>query len=225
MTTKVEYQSESGQRATGELVLPPGEGRVGAVMVFHEWWGLNDHMRSIIEKIAAQGFLTLCLDLFDGTTTRDAAEAAKMLGALDWERAMDRAKGAFAYLKQHPRANGKVAALGFCMGGALTFAAAVHVRGLSAVVPFYGLPGKDISEYDAIDAPVLGHFAKRDDWVKPEAIDAIRERLLAQGKSIKTEFYEADHAFVNDTRPEVYSPDNAKLALDRTFAFLKQHLA
>src|SRR5688572_17327832 len=138
-TTKVNFQSQSGEPATGEIALPPGEGRAGTIMVFHEWWGLNDHMRSIVDKLAAAGFITLCLDLYDGATTKDAGEAQKLMGALDWGKAIDRAKGAFSYLRAHPRSNGKVGATGFCMGGALTFAVATAIPDLAAAVPFYGV--------------------------------------------------------------------------------------
>lgn len=225
MTTKVEFQSGSGQAATGELGLPPGEGKAGALIVFPEWWGLNDHMRSIVDKFASAGFVTLCIDLYDGVTTKDAGEAQKLMGALDFGKALDRAQGAFEYLKAHPRSNGKVAATGFCLGGALTFAAATKIPDLAAAVPFYGIPDPSKVDYDAVKAPILAHFSSTDQWAKPELAAALRDKLNAAGKSMQLEVYDAEHAFVNDTRPEVYSPENAKLALDRTMAFLKKHLA
>lgn len=224
MTTKVEFSTKSGP-ATGELALPPGEGKAGAVIVFQEWWGLNDHMRSITDRFAAAGFVALCIDLYDGKTTKDPAEAQKLMSSLDWGKAIERAQGAFEYLASHPRSNGKVAAAGFCMGGALTIAAAANIPKLAAGASFYGLPDLSKVSLDNLKAPILSHVAKRDDWVKPENAIALRDKLRGEGKTMDVEVYEADHAFVNDTRPEVYSPDNAKLALDRTYAFLKQHLA
>lgn len=225
MTSKVEFESRSGQPAGGEISLPPGDGRSGAVLVFHEWWGLNDHMRSILDRLAAEGFVALGLDLYDGKTTKDAGEAQKLMEGLDWGAAMDRAKGAVAFLAAHARSNAKVGALGFCMGGALTIAAASNIPELAAAVPFYGIPDLDAVKVESITAPMLAHFASRDEWAKPEKAKALQARMEAAGKSMQLEIYEADHAFVNDTRPEVYSDANAKLAWLRTTDFLKQQLS
>lgn len=231
MTTKVEF-GEGAARGTGEIALPAGEGRGGALVVFHEYWGLNDHVRSLLGKFAAQGFVALGIDLYDGETTKDATEAGKLMASLDWGQAMQRTLAAVEFLKQHPRSNGKVGATGFCMGGALTFAAttAMPTPGgtgpqLAAAVVFYGVPNKKPEDYDAVRVPILAHFAKTDTWAKVETGAAIRDRINAKGGSMQLEIYDAEHAFVNDTRPEVYSPENAKLALDRTYAFFKKHLA
>lgn len=222
MGTKVEFESKAG-KASGEVSLPSAD-KAGGVVIFHEWWGLNDHMRSIAEKFAAAGFVALALDSFDGQTTKDPGEAAKLMNNLDFAKAITQAAGAVDFLKAHARCNGKVAVTGFCLGGGLTLAAACNIEGLSAVVPFYGMPDSSKVDYAKVTAPILGHFATRDYFVKPENVAALDEKLKGLGKDARIEMYEADHAFVNDTRPEVYSPDNAKLALDRTFAFLHQHL-
>jgi carboxymethylenebutenolidase len=223
-TSKVTFEVPGGASAGGELALPVGDARAGAVMVFHEWWGLNDHIRSILERLAAEGFVALGVDLYDGKTTKDAGEAGALMGALDWDVAMDRAKGAFGYLEQHPRSNGKVAVLGFCMGGALSFAAASAIPELAAAVPFYGVPDAARLDLDALRAPVLAHFASRDGWAKPEAAEKIRDELSTRGKRMQLEIYEADHAFFNDTRPEVYAKEAAELAWSRTVSFLREEL-
>jgi carboxymethylenebutenolidase len=223
-TTKVELKADSGP-ATGEIALPAGDAKAPAVLLFQEWWGLNDHIRSILDRLAAEGFVALAPDLYDGKTTKDAGEAGKLMGALDWPKSLDRAKAAVAYLRAHPRSNGKVAVMGFCMGGALAFATASLVPDVQAVVPFYGIPDRTKFDLAAIKAPVLTHVATRDDWVKPEAAKAIAEDVAKAGGSMKVEVYEADHAFVNDTRPEVYNPDAAKLAWSRSIDFIKKHAA
>lgn len=224
-TSKVTFEVAHEGSAGGEIALPAGGERAAAVMVFHEWWGLNDHVRSILERLAAEGFIALGVDLYDGKTTKDAGEAGALMGALDWDVAMDRARGAFRYLEQHPRSNGKVGVLGFCMGGALSFAAASAIPGLAAAVPFYGVPGDERLDLDALRAPVLAHFASRDYWAKPAAAQKIRDELAARGKHMQLEIYEADHAFFNDTRPEVYAKEPAELAWRRTVSFLREHLA
>ncbi len=224
-TSRVSFAVAGGRDAGGELALPAGSERAGAVMVFHEWWGLNEHVRSILERLSGEGFVALGVDLYDGKTTKDAGEASALMGALDWDVAMDRARGAFRYLEQHERSNGKVAVLGFCMGGALSFAAACAIPGLAAAVPFYGVPEASRLDLDALRAPVLAHFASRDGWAKPSKAQAIRDELSARGKAMQLEIYEADHAFFNDTRPEVYAEEAAELAWSRTVSFLREHLA
>ena len=222
MGTKVEFDSKAG-KASGEISLPSAD-KAGAVVIFHEWWGLNDHMRSIAERFAAAGFVALALDSFDGKTTRDPAEAAQLMGNLDFGKAITQAAGAVEFLKAHPRSNGKVGITGFCLGGGLTLAAACNIEGLSAAVAFYGMPDASKVDYGKVSAPILGHFAARDEYVKPANVTALRDKLKELGKDARLEMYEADHAFVNDTRPEVYSPENAKLAWDRSLAFLHQQL-
>jgi carboxymethylenebutenolidase len=212
----------SGGVAAGELSLPTATGRAPAVLVFHEWWGLNDHIRSILGRLAEAGFAALAVDLYDGKTTRDAEEAGKMMGELDWKLALDRARGAVDFLAVHERTNGRVGVLGFCMGGALTLAAAAALPHLGAAVPFYGLPPS--GAWEKVKAPVLAHFAARDQWAKPEGAQAIRSAIEAAGGSMELHVYDADHAFVNDTRPEVHHPENARLAWDRSIAFLTEHL-
>jgi carboxymethylenebutenolidase len=108
------------------------------------------------------------------------------------------------------------------MGGALTFAAAAAIPHLGAAVPFYGLPPS--GAWHRVKAPVLAHFASRDGWAKPEGARAIQEAITAAGGSMELHVYEADHAFVNDTRPEVHDPESARLAWERSVAFLRAHL-
>ena len=224
MADKVEFSS-NGTSGTGEIELPAGEGRAPALILVHEWWGLNDHVRSLVSRFAKEGFLTLASDLYDGKSTKDPAEAGELMGALDWGRAVGIATAAVEYLKAHPRSNGNVGCTGFCMGGAATLVIAANVAGIKAAVPFYGMPDASKVDYEKLSAPILMHVAKRDEWVKPELAEALRDKLTAAGKSMRLEQYEADHAFVNDTRPEVYNKENAELALSRSYAFLKEKLA
>lgn len=224
MTQRISFAAKSGTSASGEIALPDGEGKAPAVVLIQEWWGVNDHIRSLLGRLASAGFVALAPDLYHGTTTRDATEAGKLMAALDWTRALDEIAGAAHHLATHPRGNGNVGVLGFCMGGALSFAAATQIPELKAVVPFYGVP--DLAKYDvaSIRAPVLAHFASRDAWAKPEAAEEIKRRIEAAGGRMQLCVYDADHAFVNDTRPEVHDPEAAKLAWERTIAFLHEHL-
>ena len=223
MPTRVHYRSRSGREVEGELALPAGEARAPALVLVQEWWGVNDNIRAYAERYAAAGFLTLAVDLYDGAVTADREEASHRMNGLDWPRALDHIAGAVAYLSAHPRSTGKIGITGFCMGGALTLSAASHVGGLSAAVPFYGVPG----DFDAagVTAPVLLHFATRDTWATPEAGAKVAGALRALGKPATLELYEADHAFMNMARPEVFDRGAADRAWEATVAFLRAHLA
>lgn len=225
MTTRVDFKSRKGAPVQGELATPPGDGKAGAVVLVQEWWGVNDHIRSLVDRLAADGFVVLAPDLYHGKSTKDAAEAGAWMTELDTLTAVDEIAGAVGFLKEHARGNGKVAVMGFCMGGALSFASACHIDGLSAVVPFYGLPPAEKVDYAKVNAPILAHVAKQDEWVSVAKAEAVQKEITAGGAHMTLHVYDAQHAFVNDTRPEVYDAENAKLAWQRTVTFLKEHLS
>lgn len=205
----------------GELAEPAGEGKAaGSIVLIQEWWGVNDHVRSLVDRFAKDGFVVVAPDLYHGKTTKDAGEAGKMMNELDTLQAVKEIGAAVAYLKEHPRSNGKVGVTGFCLGGALTLASACHVPGLSAAVSFYGIPPADKVDYSKATMPVMMHVAKKDGWVTPEKAEEVKKQL----KDVELHLYDADHAFVNDTRPEVYDEKNAKVAWERSVAFFKKHL-
>jgi carboxymethylenebutenolidase len=220
MTQRVTFPAATGE-ASGVLFTPDGGGRHPAVVLIHEWWGVNEQIQSLGQKWASEGFVAIVPDLFHGAVTKDAKEAEAMMGKLDFPRALTEIAGAAAFLKDHPRSTGKVSVTGYCMGGALSFAAATMVPGLAAVVPFYGVPpGADWSK---VDAPVQAHFATIDDWATVDKAKEIQGALAKRGRSMELHVYEAQHAFCNDKRPEVYSPEAAALAWQRTVQFIRDH--
>jgi carboxymethylenebutenolidase len=224
MAHKVEFNAKGGAAASGELSLPEGSGKAPGLVLVQEWWGVNDHIRALVDRFAKAGFVVLAPDLYHGTVTRDAGEASKLMQELDGQRAMSDIAGAVAYLLAHPRVNGKVGITGFCMGGAYTFAATSAIPEIAAAASFYGIPPLERLDFAKMKAPILAHVARRDQWVTPEKAESLAKQINAHGGSAQVELYDADHAFVNDTRPEVYAPEAAKLAVDRTVAFLHQHL-
>jgi carboxymethylenebutenolidase len=224
MTTNVSFKSKSGSDTSGVLAEPSGTGKVGALVLIQEYWGVNDHVRSLVERFAKEGFLVVAPDLYHGKVTKDAAEAGKLMTALDTMTAVGEIAGATAFLKEHPRSNGKVGVTGFCLGGALSFATACHVPGLDGVVAFYGVPPAEKVDYAKVTAPVMAHFAKNDPWATVTKAEEIKHQLTARGVPMELHVYDAQHAFMNDTRPEVYDPNSAKLAWERTVAFFKKQL-
>lgn len=226
MTTNVTFKAQSGGGdLSGVLAEPSGTNKAPAVVLIQEWWGINDHIKSIADRLANEGFLVVAPDLYHGTVAKDATEAGKLMTELDTLKAVQEIASAAAFAKAHPRGNGKVAVLGFCMGGALSFAAACHVEGLAAVVPFYGVPPAEKVDYAKVTAPVLAHFAKNDEWASVDKAEGIKKQLDALGKPMQLEIYDAGHAFVNDTRPEAYDEKSARLAWQRSVDFLKKHVA
>ncbi|MBA3499159.1 MAG: dienelactone hydrolase family protein [Deltaproteobacteria bacterium] len=204
----------------GVVELPAGDTRVPGVVVIQEWWGLNEQIRITAKRWAEEGFIAWLPDLYHGKLAKDADEAGAFMKALDFGAAAKEIAEAVAMLKAHPRCNGKVAVTGYCMGGALSFLSAVNIRGLSAVVPFYGLPG-DL-DWSKIDAPIQAHFAQHDDWATVAGAQKIKEAVTVP---MELHIYDAQHAFCNEKRPEVYNADACRQAWGRAVAFVRAHTA
>jgi carboxymethylenebutenolidase len=221
----VEFQS-NGAKAGGYLARAEGGSGPG-VVVIQEWWGLVEHVKEVCNRLAAEGFTALAPDLYHGRATKSPDEAGKMMMALDIERAERDLRGAVEYLATHEASAGeKVGTIGFCMGGVLSlFAAAKNPGRVGACVVFYGIHPKVNPPLEDLSVPVLGLYAERDEFVPPEAARALETKLKELGKEAQFHVYPGtDHAFFNDTRPEVYDPEAAGDAWRRTLSFLREHL-
>jgi carboxymethylenebutenolidase len=216
----------NGRTAEGYLGLPPS-GRGPGVIVLQEWWGLVDHIEDLADRFARDGFVALAPDLYHGERTKSPDQAGKLLMALNIAETAKDLRGAAMYLRSHSAVQPKkVAAVGFCMGGQLAlFGASAHPDVIDAVVDFYGIHPKVKPDVSKLSGPVLAHFGRRDKSVNEEVANALVERIQAAGKSVEAHFYDADHAFFNDTRPEVYDRKSAELAWRRTLDFLRRVLA
>ncbi len=218
----IDFNRPDGSACQGYLATA-GQGRPG-VVVIQEWWGLNDQICGVADRFARAGFTALAPDLFKGRVTQDADEASHLMNGLDFPGATHQdIRGAVDHLRG--MGGGKLAAMGFCMGGALTVAAAVHVPNLSAGVCFYGIPPREFADPAKIRVPFQGHFANMDDWCTPAAVDALDAAMRASGATPELHRYDAAHGFFNERRGEVYDAACAGLAWERTLAFLARHLA
>jgi carboxymethylenebutenolidase len=224
MATKVEFKAKSGAAASGEMALPEGTGKAPALVLVQEWWGINDHIRALVDRFAREGFLVLAPDLYHGVVATEGGEAARLMTALDGKQAMDDIAGAVAHLLAHPRASGKVGITGFCMGGAYAFAATSAIPEIGAAVPFYGVPPMERLDFAKMKAPILAHFATNDQWATVAKAEEIKKQIDAHHGAMRLEVYDAHHAFMRDTDPEAYGPEAAKLAWPRTLEFLHAHL-
>jgi carboxymethylenebutenolidase len=213
----------NGDTAEGYLAKPDsGQGK--GVIVIQEWWGLNDHIKDVADRFAREGFVALAPDLYHGKVTAEPDEAGKLLMALDISRAERDLRGAINHLKD--MTGGPVGTVGFCMGGALSlFAACKNGEAVGACVDFYG--GHPAVKYDwyGLKAPLLFFVAEHDDFVNPN-IPAYKEALNAT-PGARFEFVEypgTQHAFFNDTSPDVYNEQAAKDAWQRTLTFFHENL-
>jgi carboxymethylenebutenolidase len=187
-------------------------------VVLQEWWGINDQIQSLAKRWADAGFLAIVPDLYHGKVAKDAEEAGRMMKALDFGKAVQEVAASVAFLREHPRSTGKLAVTGYCMGGALALATAVNVRGLAAVVPYYGLPG-DL-DWSKVDAPIQAHFAMHDDWATVAGAQKIKDAVKVP---MELHVYDAKHAFCHEPRADVYNAACATQAWDRTLAFVREH--
>jgi len=207
--------------STQGYVASAGQGRP-AVVVIQEWWGLNDQICGVADRFARAGYTALAPDLFKGRVAAAADEAKHLMNSLDFaEATLQDLRGAATYLKAQ---GSKVGVVGFCMGGALAIAAAVHVSELSAAVCFYGMPPADFAQPAQIKTPFQAHFANRDDWCTPKAVDDMEHSMRAAGLAPEIFRYDAAHAFFNERRADVYDAKCANIAWERTLDFLGKTL-
>jgi carboxymethylenebutenolidase len=220
----IEFQSNGG--STQGYLSPPESERGPGVVVIQEWWGLVPHIKDVADRFAAEGFVALAPDLYHGDVARSPDEAGKMMMALNISQTEKDLRGAVQYLLQHEATEGSsVGTVGFCMGGALSLYGASKNEQVGACVVFYGIHPKVVPDFENLRAPVLGIFAEQDSFVPPEAVRALEEKVREHGKSIETHTYPGtDHAFFNDTRPEVYDAAASADAWRRTIEFLRKHL-
>ena len=221
----IEFKSNGGE-ARGYLSTPESGGGPG-VVVIQEYWGLVPHIKDVADRFAAEGFVALAPDLYHGDVARSPDEAGKMMMALDIGRAEKDLRGAVQYLADTDATAGeRVGIIGFCMGGALSLYGASKNERVGACVVFYGIHPKVEPDFEHLRAPVLGIFAEKDSFVTPDSVRALEDAMREHGKSIETHTYPGtDHAFFNDTRPEVYDADAAADAWRRTLAFLRARLS
>jgi carboxymethylenebutenolidase len=216
----------NGKQSQGYLATP--ESGVGpGVVVIQEWWGLVGHIKDVVDRFAAEGFMALAPDLYAGESTEEPDEAGSMMMALQIPEVQKQLAGAAdALLGKGSTEGEKCGVVGFCMGGRLAiFGAASEPAKFSACVNFYGIHPNADPPLDNLAAPVLGIFAENDEYASPAAVRALDYKLNNLNKHHEFVTYPGtQHAFFNDDRPEVFDRDAAADAWRRTIAFLKAHL-
>ena len=219
--------ASNGGTARGYLATP-AVGTGIPLVVIQEWWGLVPHIIDVCDRFAAEGFVALAPDLYRGETTTEPDEAGKLMMAMNIEQAAKDMAGAVDEVGLLAGGD-RVGVTGFCMGGGLALVLATQRPDkVKAVVPWYGIiPWPTLQpDWSRLDAPVLGHFAENDGFFTPEAVADLADTLESLDKDAELIVHPGvDHAFFNDTRPEVYDAETAGMCWQQTIGFFKTNLA
>lgn len=229
----------------GFLAAPDADAAPGVVMI-HDVWGLSDHTRDLAQRLARDGFAVLALDLYRRLDEVKIENPGAWMRALSDPQVLRDVQAGADFLRAHPAARDrKVGVVGFCMGGMYALMAACTCEGLAASVPFYGLlshrhgilfdeggldparkPHEPLELASRLRCPTLAFFGDRDEFVPMADVEALRERLDATAPEAQVVVYPgAGHAFMNDTRPDAFRPDDAADAWAKMVGFLRAKLA
>jgi carboxymethylenebutenolidase len=229
MSKMINFQRPDGQSVDGYLSEPAQGRNVPGIVVIQEWWGLNDQIKGVADKLAAAGYRALVPDLYRGKVALEAHEAEHLMKGLNFgDAAGQDLRGAVQYLKSSGSA--KVAVTGFCMGGALTVLATANVPELDAAVVWYGVPPLEYVDASKIKIPVMGHFAIHDTVFPIAQVDALEKKLQQAKVSLEFHRYDAKHAFANETADSKHldflkhEPKAAEQAWRRTMDFFAKQL-
>lgn len=214
-----------GQRIDLGYLATPKSGSGPAIVVIQEWWGLVRHIEDVCDRFANEGFLACAPDLFHGKTTKSPDEAGKLVMELDAERAANEIAAAGAYLLGRPECSSKTyGVVGFCMGGGLAKFVASRDANVGAVVSFYGGFKKVDANWDNVKAPMILLVGENDKGLAA-AEKELYEKLNGLGKDVQFKLYpNGEHAFFNDTRPEVYNAEAAADAWKMTLDFFRANV-
>jgi carboxymethylenebutenolidase len=228
MGNKISYQRPDGASASAYLA-ESGQGAAPGIVVIQEWWGLNEQIRGVADKLAQAGYRALVPDLYRGKLALEENEAQHLMQGLDFAGAAGQdVRGAVQHLKS--TGSIKVGVTGFCMGGALTVLSAVAVPEADAFVVWYGMPSPGHIDASRIRAPILGHFAIQDTVFPIAQLPALESKLQAAKVTFEFHRYDAKHAFANETADSKnlaylkHDAAAAQLAWQRTFEFLARYL-
>ena len=230
MADMIRFKRPDGTSVDAYLAEPAQGSDAPGMVVIQEWWGLNDEIKSVADRLAAAGYRALVPDLYRGKIALEANEAEHLMNDLDFgDAAGQDIRGAVQHLKATGSA--KVGVTGFCMGGALTLLSAVNVPEADACVVWYGYPPLEYVDAGKIRAPLLAHWATDDEAFPIEQVDELEKKLRAADVGFDFYRYNAKHAFANEKADSKnlpmlkYDPEAAELAWRRTMDFLARELS
>src|ERR1700680_1617922 len=221
----VSYKS-GDETVQGVLYTPAGKGPFPAIIVIHEWWGLNDWVKEQASKLADQGYVALAVDLYRGKVATTPDMAHELMRGVPDDRAKRDLHAAFEFLQSHPNVNkNRIGAIGWCMGGGYALDVALQEPTLAADVINYGHLATDPEALNKINEAILGIFGGKDQGIPPESVKMFEATLKQLGKRVETKIYpDAGHAFENPNNRAGYRPDDAADAWKRTITCLADTL-
>ncbi len=208
------------------LYTPAGKGPFPALIVIHEYWGLNDWVKDQASKLADQGYEALAIDLYRGKVATTPDMAHELMRGVPDDRAKRDLHAAFEFLQSQPNVNkSHIGSIGWCMGGGYSLDVALEEPTLAADVINYGHLVTDADSIKKINAPILGLFGAKDQGITPEDVHKFEAAMKQQGKKVEIKIYDdAGHAFENPNNKEGYRPADAADAWQRTVKFLAENL-
>ena len=224
---EVAYGIVEGRELTGYLATPEGApDSLPGLIVIHEWWGLNEHIRTMTRELAARGYRALAVDLYDDAVAATPDSARALVGSVDGDAARENLRAAHAWLTE--RGSTRVGSVGWCFGGGWSLRAALAMpEELDAAVIYYGRPVTDPQQLVPLGehgVPIQGHFGSEDGSIPVSEVEAFEEALTQAGVTCDIHVYEgAGHAFANPSGTR-YEPEAAATARERTLEFLRTHL-
>jgi carboxymethylenebutenolidase len=221
----VSFTVADGSEGHGFFV-PATKGNHSAILVFHEWWGLNDYIKQEAEKLHDElGAAVLAVDLYDGKTTADPQEAGKLMGGLNQARGKSLVDGALDAVKKGPLFKAAtIGTIGWCFGGGWSDRAAIEGgKNVQACVMYYGMPDIDSADLARLKSPVLLFWGTQDGFINAKVVSGFEEAMKKAGKSLKTHSFNAVHAFANPSNPK-YDKSAAAISHAETLAFSRSHL-
>jgi len=221
----VSYKS-GDETVQGQIYTPAGKGPFPAIIVIHEWWGLNDWIKEEASKLSDQGYVTLAIDLYRGKVAATSDEAHEIMRGVPEDRAKRDLHAAFEYLASQPNIRkDRIGAIGWCMGGGYSLDVALQEPTLAADVINYGHLATDPDALKKIHAPILGSFGAQDRGITPDDVHKFEAALKQFGKSVDIKIYDdAGHAFENPNNKDGYRPADTVDAWKRTTEFFAANL-
>ncbi len=202
------------------LSLPAGKGPFPAIIVIHEWWGLNDHIKHWTDRLATAGYAALAVDLYGGTVATTSDEAMKLVKTVEPRKALAVIKSAFDFLGSDSRIMAtKRAVIGWCFGGAYALETALAIPQLDGAIIYYGQLETDPEKLKPIKARLLGIFGTQDKGIPPETVAKFEAALKQAGVRAEIYSYDAVHAFANPSNPK-YDEKSSADAWNHVLAFL-----
>ncbi|MEM7443553.1 MAG: dienelactone hydrolase family protein [Pseudomonadota bacterium] len=209
----------SGRTVNASLAVP-AETPAGAVLLVHEWWGLNDQIRAVAAELANLGYVALAVDLMDNQVAETPQDAQAQMAAVVAEEATETLVAWIDWLRASDLTNGKIATVGWCFGGGWSLQASLATP-VDGTIIYYGRVPGDAAELATLQSPVLGHFASQDQFIDTAMVTAFESALEESGAAFDLHTYDANHAFANPTSA-AHDSEDAQLAWQRTLEFLEQ---